>query len=72
MAFAVVRRYDMGSFPIRWDETILRLVPRYCEKCESRVREIVVMLDMKGPVVTVYCYECHHPLLQEGSALVPA
>lgn len=60
----------MGQFPIRWDETILRLVPRYCEKCEERVVGIVVLLDMAGPTVKVHCSNCQHLLIAEAPQLL--
>lgn len=61
---------SMGQFPIRWDNTILRLIPRYCEKCETRISRIVATLDMRGPLVRVLCGHCCHVLLAESPELL--
>lgn len=60
----------MDRFPIRWDGTILRLIPQFCERCETRISRIITLLDMRGPLVRVLCGHCEHVLLAESPELL--
>lgn len=58
--------------PVRWNQTILEWMPRYCQCCESRITDIVSTLDTTTVRVLVFCGHCHYLLLTFRTAAKPA